>query len=122
MSTLEQVKENVKSADKSAINILSKTDLNLIEKASERMRGPITCTRCGYCMPCPNGVNIPENFLLFNNAHLYDAKQENKEKYLKLEEEKRASACVECGQCEPACPQHLPIIKLLKDTAQYFSV
>ena len=62
MSTMEQVKENILSATFSAVNSLTLDEIDIIEEIAEKMRGPVSCTRCAYCMPCPNGVNIPENF------------------------------------------------------------
>jgi hypothetical protein len=92
----------------------------MMEKAAEEMRGPITCTRCEYCLPCPEAVNIPENFHLYNQAKLLDKGAEMAEKYLKMDAAARADNCVECGQCEPQCPQSLQIIELLKEVNEYF--
>ncbi len=121
MSTMQEVKQNIVSANNSNINKLSEEELDIVESISEEMRGPVTCTRCSYCMPCPNDVNIPENFYLYNEANVYDKYQDNKEKYHKMNKKNRAESCVECGQCEDACPQKLPIMKLLADVAGYFN-
>ncbi|ACL69507.1 aldo/keto reductase [Halothermothrix orenii] len=123
MSTLEQVKENITSADKSGINALSKAELNTInqiKKAYEEL-SPIMCTGCNYCIPCPQNVNIPGNFSLYNNAHIYNDFENQKKVYNKWDESAKAGNCVGCGQCEKACPQNLPIIKLLKKVDAYFS-
>ncbi|MFW5980516.1 MAG: aldo/keto reductase [Halanaerobiaceae bacterium] len=120
MSTMEQVEENVESAANSGVGILSEKELNIIDKMAEKFRGPIQCTKCNYCMPCPNGVEIPRNFELYNKAKLYDKFEENKEDYMDLDEGKRASACVNCGVCEEACPQNLEIITLLEEVTTYF--
>jgi hypothetical protein len=79
------------------------------------------CTGCNYCMPCPNGVDIPANFMAMNMNRAYGLRKLAVERYEELHkpeknEDGRASACVECGQCEPRCPQHIPIIKQLKET------
>ena len=76
-----------------------------------RQRIRVDCTACGYCMPCPSGVNIPGCFDYFNNHHMY-GKEEN---YRFLATGQRASACTECGACEEHCPQSLPIPELLKN-------
>jgi hypothetical protein len=120
MSNLQQLKENLQTASESEIGLLSQSEFEMMEKAAEEMRGPITCTRCEYCLPCPEGVNIPRNFYLYNKAKLLDTGEEMKEKYLKMDKTARASNCVECGQCEPQCPQNLEIIELLKEVEKYF--
>ncbi|WP_026486453.1 aldo/keto reductase [Caldanaerobius polysaccharolyticus] len=121
MSTLEQVKENIESASRSGVNSLTEEELQLIEKVRNRYKelSPVACTGCNYCMPCPNGVNIPRNFTIYNEAHMYNIFEGSKRDYNGLKEAK-ASNCVGCGNCESVCPQHLPIIDLLKDVAAYF--
>lgn len=120
MSNLQQVKENIISANSSAIGDLSLEELDVIEEITDKMRGPITCTRCSYCMPCPNGVNIPENFYLFNTAKLYNKYEENKERYQSQAEENKADNCIRCGKCEKVCLQNLPIMNLLEEVAAFF--
>ena len=73
MSTLEQVKQNLESAERSGVNQLSDQDRALLRQVQDKYRelSPIPCTKCGYCSPCPNGVNIPLNFELYNNATLF---------------------------------------------------
>ena len=70
----------------------------------------IQCTKCGYCMPCPNDVNIPANFELFNYANAYDDVDSARFRYgFMLKEGERAGACMRCGTCEELCPQHIVI-------------
>jgi hypothetical protein len=121
MSNLDQVTENIKTAAESKTNYLSEAEYRLMEQVAEEMRGPVTCTRCEYCLPCPSGVNIPENFYLYNQAHLLNNETEMADKYEKIDKSARADNCVECGQCESACPQNLSIIELLKEVDNYFS-
>jgi len=121
MSNLKQVEENIQTASESEVGLLSDSEFKMMEKAAEKMRGPVTCTRCEYCLPCPVGINIPENFHLYNQAKLLDKREEMTEKYFELDETARASNCIECGQCESACPQNLEIIDLLKEVDQYFN-
>ena len=120
MSNMQQLKENLETAAESEVGLLSDSEFEMLEKAAEEMRGPVTCTRCEYCLPCPEGVNIPENFFLYNQAKLLDKDAEMAEKYFELDESARADNCIECGQCEPQCPQNLDIIDLLKEVDEYF--
>ncbi|SDF12796.1 hypothetical protein SAMN04244560_00289 [Thermoanaerobacter thermohydrosulfuricus] len=121
MSTFEQLKENIESAKRSGINTLTKEELEIVSKVRNKYKelSPIACTGCNYCMPCPNGVNIPRNFELYNEAHMYNTYEANRRDYENLGDA-RASSCIECGTCESVCPQHLTIIDYLKEVANYF--
>ena len=111
MSTMDQVVENVASASVSGVRHLSSEDLALVEVARQKYDElcPIPCTQCNYCMPCPNGVNIPRNFAMFNNGVMYNAFAEARHRYERMPEESRASACIQCRECEDLCPQDIPI-------------
>jgi predicted aldo/keto reductase-like oxidoreductase len=75
-----------------------------------RERTVIPCSKCGYCMPCPNGVYIPANFEFYNYAHLFDDLNAARFRYqVFLKEEQRAGECIQCGLCEENCPQGIPI-------------
>lgn len=121
MSTFKQVKENINSACNSEIGSISEKELKLYEKAQEKLRGPVECTGCAYCMPCPTDVDIPHNFSLYNEAYIYDQPEKKQEEYMKMKKEARASSCISCGHCESVCPQNLEIISLLEDVVHYFS-
>jgi len=117
MSAMEQVEENVASAGASAINALTPEELGLIERVGEKYRefSPIPCTKCGYCMPCPNGVDIPRNFEVYNEGAMYEKPDHARQAYsLWILEEKRASACIQCAECEEKCPQSIPISELME--------
>ncbi len=120
MSEMQHVEQNIKTAGESQVGLLSDSEYEMMEKAAEKMRGPVTCTRCEYCLPCPVGVDIPGNFHLYNQAKLLDKGKEMADKYYEMDETARADNCIECGQCEEACPQNLEIIDLLKKVNQYF--
>jgi predicted aldo/keto reductase-like oxidoreductase len=111
MSTIEQVDENLASADRSGPGTLSAGDQRIVEEAAAAIRTlqPIPCTRCNYCMPCPSGVNIPHNLGMYNNAVMYDRFDQSREGYKGTKAEERASACTDCDQCEPKCPQKIVI-------------
>ncbi len=123
MSTLDQLKENLRTAEQGEPHSLTQEELRLIEqvKAEYNRRIKVNCTNCGYCLPCPNNVNIPDCFSRYNNGFMFDNLEETKKNYLLLvPEAQRASQCIACGECESKCPQQLPIRDLLRDVAQLF--
>lgn len=82
----------------------------------------IPCTACRYCVEgCPMNIAIPEYFALYNDEITDKGNPEHAKRYEELTKEHgKASDCVECGQCEGACPQHLPAITWLKKVAEVF--
>jgi predicted aldo/keto reductase-like oxidoreductase len=125
MSTMEQLVENLATADQALPGSLEAADLELIDKVrrvySERLS--VDCTACRYCMPCPAGIDIPMLFGLLNNASLYDSAGTEKfiygiEKTLGTTAD--ASDCTECGQCMEACPQGIEVPEMLKEFVRTF--
>ena len=121
MSIMEHVVENVAAAERSGSGTLTSEDLALINRVREAYRGlsPVPCTNCGYCMPCPNGVEIPRIFQLYNEGVMYGDLRQAKNRYQAggpqgLTEEQRADQCIECGECMEACPQGIEIPDWLK--------
>jgi len=117
MSTIQQVLQNLASAERSAVGSLSEADRALIARvqAAYREFSPIPCTKCGYCMPCPHGVDIPRNFELYNNGAVFSGNALNlcKNLYKQLPDGARAADCVQCGTCEAKCPQQIQITEWL---------
>jgi predicted aldo/keto reductase-like oxidoreductase len=112
MSAMRQVEENLKAASNSRLHGFGLAEQDLIARVRElyRTRTAIPCTKCGYCMPCPNGVHIPNNFDIYNYAYLYDDVENARFKYqVFLTEDERAAACIDCDVCEGECPQKIPI-------------
>ncbi|MGO9199067.1 MAG: aldo/keto reductase [Limisphaerales bacterium] len=112
MSTLSQVEANLDSASRSRIHSFQAADFALIEQLQRKYSqgALVPCTKCNYCTPCPNGVNIPLNFEIFNDAHLHEDLPGARLRYqLFLAPEARAGACEDCDACEPQCPQQIPI-------------
>ena len=111
MSTMTHVEENVASAEASAVGTLTERELTLIGRVREAYQElcPIPCTQCNYCMPCPNGVDIPHNFEIYNQGAMYEKPESARHSYHLMDEEKRASACIACLECEDQCPQSIPI-------------
>lgn len=118
VSTMEQLKDNLEIFSKSAPNSMDEKELELVRKVKELYDSKIKvgCTGCNYCVPCPSGVEIPRIFSIYNDYSIFGGAKEFKEMYKELMNEgKDASSCVECGQCESECPQHISIIDKLKE-------
>jgi predicted aldo/keto reductase-like oxidoreductase len=112
MSAPEQVQENLASAVRSGVGTLPPEEHDLVARVQEAYKGldSIPCTKCAYCMPCPNGVNIPRNFELYNQATVYGNEGLAKSLYnYHMPEAERASACIACMECEEKCPQQIEI-------------
>jgi predicted aldo/keto reductase-like oxidoreductase len=118
MSNMSQVVENVALARQGNPDSLSLEELELIHRVRDTYEGmlKIPCTGCAYCMPCPNGVDIPYNFSLYNDSFLFHDVDLTVMLYNQLlAPEDRASNCVECGECEKLCPQQIKITEELKE-------
>jgi uncharacterized protein len=128
MSNMQQVVENIASAERSAPGKMTKAELEIIDKVREAYQNisPIPCSKCRYCMPCPNGVEIPDIFELYNEASIYDNIQMAKMRYMGafggLKENQRGDKCQECGKCEEICPQKVPVRNWLKKAHEKFYV
>lgn len=112
MSTMSQLDDNIGFANRSGPGRMNEKDLGLIEKIRKGYAQmlPISCTKCGYCMPCPNGVDIPRNLEVYNNGCIHDDLRTARNTYQRfMNEKERASACIQCGTCEEKCPQKIPI-------------
>jgi predicted aldo/keto reductase-like oxidoreductase len=108
------VQENVASAGRSGVGALAPEELRLIERVRDAYRSlsAAPCTACGYCMPCPNGVDIPRTFTALNSGVMFGL-EDARRRYTHLlpdqSPEILASSCVQCRQCEEECPQGIPI-------------
>jgi predicted aldo/keto reductase-like oxidoreductase len=118
MNTLEMLAENVATVE--AFQGASAADHARMDAILDEFRalGDRFCTACGYCVPCPQGIDIPGNFGLVNNARVYGLTGWAKGQYANLAAEKRADACTQCGECEPKCPNALPIRRQLAEVAE----
>ncbi len=113
-----QIDDNLRIFDTVEPGIMSEDELELIDKVREAYlsRIRIGCTGCRYCMPCPNGVDIPGVFSVWNNVSLYEIDHKQDWGFNEIVRKDQTPAnCIACGACEAACPQHLPIINALRD-------
>jgi predicted aldo/keto reductase-like oxidoreductase len=109
---MEQVEQNVASATLSAPHTMTDAELAVVDRAREAYQGfrAIPCTQCRYCMPCSNGVDIPLNLYMYNFGKMYDKVGMSRMFYHEaLDEAARASACIQCRECEDRCTQQILI-------------
>lgn len=123
MNSLEMVRENLKSAAQAQAGMLTGDDLKLIDEIRNDLNGAIRvgCTGCGYCMPCPQGVDIPAAFRCLNDIEI-SGKFAALKSYWQITAIRQtpgsASRCIGCGKCERHCPQGLPIREKLKEVSR----
>jgi uncharacterized protein len=129
MGSRKMVEENCASANVSGVGSLSEAELGVVDKlvAIYRRKIAVPCTACRYCMPCPSGVDIPQNFALLNNkasgfsnafssrivqwliTRNYRKLAKNKKELSKKNTRGNASLCTRCNACVPKCPQSIRI-------------
>ncbi|MDD4836636.1 MAG: aldo/keto reductase [Dethiosulfovibrio sp.] len=118
MSSMDQVEQNLLAAENGQPDNLTDRERETMDKVARIYmdRMAVNCTGCRYCMPCPAGVKIPECFAQFNKVTMLDDLAGAKQFYTAFTKDGgKASQCVECGKCEAACPQNIPIRKALKE-------
>ena len=129
MGSMQMVDQNSEIADRSGIDTLSKEDEEAIALLAKAYKDKILvpCTACGYCMPCPSGVNIPQNFAILNDAYIdsswfrswltkrgYRNLAGSKERLDRENPNGNAFMCTECNKCLEKCPQKIAIPDELK--------
>ncbi|MDR1420805.1 MAG: aldo/keto reductase [Treponema sp.] len=119
VSTMEQLKENIAIFSKpdAVPHCLSEDEKKIIARVRKTYFSfaSIPCTGCEYCLPCPQGVNIPQVFSKYNDGVMFDTFEPSRRGYFfQTRSGQAASLCVSCGACEKKCPQHIGIVKELK--------
>ncbi len=123
MSTMEQMEDNLSFMRH--FQPLTADEQRVLQQANEALKqyAGIGCTACHYCTPgCPMNIHIPEIFAVMNVYKMYGDLKEARNDYGWRPGGEKASACIQCGQCEGACPQHLPIISLLQEVVKTLEV
>jgi predicted aldo/keto reductase-like oxidoreductase len=126
MNRMDHLQENMAIADKSSETALSAKELALISRVRETYKElmPIPCTNCRYCMPCPNGVEIPRIFAMYNDTFAYENPRAGRGLYSGiwgLRKEQQADNCQECGECMKVCPQKIAIPDWLKKIHAHYT-
>lgn len=124
MNTMEMLAENIAIAENSHVGMYGDEDRAVISRVKEIIdaRVKVPCTGCGYCMPCPFGVDIPGCFRAYNNRYADGWFSSLKEYFMTTamrSEKSYASLCRSCGRCEKLCPQHIPVREKLKEAASH---
>ena len=117
MNTMEMLEENIRIASEAKPNELTQDDFAMFEEVRKLIlgNGTVPCTGCGYCMPCPKGVDIPMCFTCYNDKKSgIESGIKAQYFYIQRTHNHQASLCVECGKCEKHCPQNIAIREELK--------
>ena len=132
MNTFQQLNDNLKIADKTTPFSMTFDEMETVELAKRVMRDSlkINCSTCGYCMPCPQGVNIPECLKIYNEKYLFNHKGLMNQSFMDyyqyvggiMGNRGNASLCNGCGKCLRKCPQKLNIIEELKKVKKEFEM
>ena len=114
MSDPEQVEDNLNTFNN--FRPLSEEEEATVKQVVDTLRARVQnpCTGCRYCMPCPQGVNIPDSFRIWNDYHIYQKYSVVKGRWEGMKDEEKPVNCVECGACEEQCPQKISIRQDLK--------
>ncbi len=120
MTALEHVTDNVSTFTN--FKPLSDKEQKVLSNAiaAYNSSGAVSCTYCQYCEGCPIGIDIPKNFLIYNQYKATGRKDRFIIAYETIKEENRADKCINCGICKAKCPQKLDIPELLKDVASLY--
>jgi len=119
MSSMDQVKQNIDIAARSSVGCLTDKENIAVKKVQQAYLELeiIPCTKCRYCMPCPNKVDIPRILELYNETKKYGGLFQNKVLYTyHVPDIYKASSCTECGECLEKCPQKIDIPRWLSET------
>ncbi len=126
MNQEKQILENIATAESALPNSMTLNELKVMKSVSDAYRKQlrVSCTGCQYCMPCPNGVNIPRNFQAYNDLYISGDEQQARGMYAMFlmggltGTRTDAVLCKDCKQCMVRCPQGINIPEKLKEVAK----
>ncbi len=124
MNSMQMIKENIRIAKNAKAGCLTDQDRLIYKKAAKAIneKTKVPCTGCGYCQPCPFGVDIPGSFRCYN-VRYSDGWFVGMREYFMCTAMKAqptsASLCRKCGKCEQHCPQSIPIRKKLEEVSRH---
>ena len=123
MRAMSEVVDNVTYANQSAANEMTGADLRRVDKAASviNARDFVSCTACGYCEPCAQGVDIPGCFAAYNEGGRY-GRDAGRSRYNNINKSVRADKCISCGICEEKCPQEIAISKEMPKVAAFMNM
>jgi len=118
MNTEEMVLDNIRTASETEVGSLTDADQTMLKQVVDAIQEnmKVGCTGCGYCMPCPKGVDIPGTFAAWNRYHTENQFSGFREYLMCTALRKNpaaASQCIGCGKCEQHCPQSIAIRDML---------
>lgn len=127
MNTEDMVLDNVRTASSVKVGEMGKPEEAMLQKVVKAINAKmkVGCTGCGYCMPCPKGVDIPGTFAAYNRVFSESKIQGLREYFMCTAFRKNvtgASNCIGCGKCEKHCPQGLPIRQHLQDAKKELEI
>jgi hypothetical protein len=126
MSTMRQVQDNLAYANEAAPGMLADAERGIVAEAKKQFDAlsAVPCTGCGYCLPCPEGVNIPYSFGAYNELMAYENPKNGRDSYRRMlffsGKEAGAASCVACRACEEKCPQRINISAFMPQVAKAF--
>ena len=126
MNAPEQIDENAALAERALPGSLAPAQHEVIARVVEEFErtNRVPCTGCNYCMPCPQGINIPGCFSAYNASYAHGwftgLSQYFTASAIRTSEPKLVSNCVRCGACARHCPQHIDIPARLEEVARRF--
>lgn len=119
MNSMDQLKDNIATMDSFRPVDDSEKELLYEAGAVYNRAGAVACTGCGYCQPCPQGVNIPRIFSVYNHYRLLNFRIPFDNGYSTLNDKEKASSCNNCGQCMEKCPQGLGIPEYMRTINEF---